>query len=767
MDDAPVNPSAGAALRLYQGFVDVTDIVRSGGGGEYTVANVQLGTGLEADQSGGWALAVAYEDTAQPTRNLTVFDGFEFVSTDVPAAQRPVDITLSGFVTPVSGPVSTRIGLVALEGDLGTTGDSATINAVGAPGGTAAPPCTPTSPAPGQPCRMTNGTNPADNFFNASISTRTAATFHQKRPDYLNQFGFDADVFDATGRLANNQRATRIRLDTNGDGYAPQAISFATDLFAPSLNVVKAVDKDTARSGDALTYTVDVSNVGLDAATNTTLRDVIPSGTTYVPGSMSIDGVGVSDVAGDDRAEFDDTAKTVVMRIGAGANATTGGRLAVGAPPTRISFRVRVNPGLTSGYVVRNNASVGYLSETLGQPGNVASPDVLTRILVPDLAIEKSHTGEFVSGGRVAFTLQVSSVGDVATRGLVTVTDTLPASMSFVAPEPAGDGWTCSTDDRTLTCTRSDSLAPGVAVPPIRYTARVAADAPAGQLINTARVANAEDTNPVNDVDKDGGENRPAQIDLAIDKVALDPTAFPGEEVRFRLTVGNLGPDTATRVRVRELVPPGLTLTSATPSRGVCAGSAANFSCRVRRLRAGEQFTIDLTAVTGPDTGGQTLVNGARVSGRQTDINLANNKDRAAVQHHPAGRHRGREVDRRAAGRGGRQRDSSSSSCATTAPATRRASSCATSCPRSSRPSRPRRHRGRARRPCPARSAPSPRAVPRRSSSSRAPTRRSPGARSRTPRSRSPRRTTATSRTTPTARRSRSSRRRRCPPTSR
>ena len=71
---------------------------------------------------------------------------------------------------------------------------------------------------------MTNGTNPADNFFNASISTRTAATFHQKRPDYLNQFGFDADVFDATGRLANGQtrdddpaRYERRRVRAAGD----------------------------------------------------------------------------------------------------------------------------------------------------------------------------------------------------------------------------------------------------------------------------------------------------------------------------------------------------------------------------------------------------------------------------------------------------------------------------------------------------------------------------------------------------------------------
>jgi len=629
VDDAPANPTAGAAFRLYQGFVDVTDIVRSAGAGEYTVANVQLGTGLQADQSGGWALAVAYEETSQPTRNLTIFDGFEFVSTDVPVAARPVDIRLSGFTTPLSGPVSTRIGLVALEGDLGTTGDSATINAVGPPGGTLAPACTPSSPAAGLPCRVTNTTNPADNFFNASISRRDATTFHQKRPDYLNQFGFDADVFDATGRLANGQTATTIRLDTNGDGYAPQAISFATDLFAPSLNVVKAVDHDTARSGDELTYAVDVSNVGLDAATNVTLRDVIPAGTTYVPGSMSIDGAGKTDAAGDDQAEFDAAggADAVVMRIGTGATASNGGRLAVGAPATRISFRVSVNAGLTKGYVVRNDASVGYVSETLRQPGNVTSPDVVTRILVPDLAIDKSHTGEFVSGNRVPFTLQVSSVGDVATRGLVTVTDTLPSVMSFVI-DPAGDGWTCSTSGRALTCTRSDALAPGVPIPPIRYTARVAPDAPAAQLINTARVSNAEDTNPINDTDTDGGENRPRQIDLAIDKVTLTPVVFPGEDVRFRLTVRNLGPDTATRVRVRDLLPPGLTFTSAVPSRGVCAASA----CRVARLRAGAQFTIDLTAIAGPDTGGRLLVDRARVTGRETDIDLTNNTDRAAVR---------------------------------------------------------------------------------------------------------------------------------------
>src|SRR4051794_35745417 len=266
-------------------------------------------------QSGGWTLSVAYEDTNQPTRNLTIFDGFRFVLADGP----PVDIPLSGFVTPRTGTVSTRIGLAAIEGDLGTTGDSATVNA-GTPAARV----------------LQNASNPANNFFNASISARDGTPFTLRRPNDVNQFGYDADVVDATGFLANGQSATTIRLATSGDGFAPQAVSFATDLFAPSLRVVKAVDRDSARLGDVLTYTVGVSNAGLDAATNVTLRDVIPAGTAYEPNSLAIGGVPQTDRAGDDEAEFDAAGNAVVLRVGAGASATSGGRLAVGAPPVSV-----------------------------------------------------------------------------------------------------------------------------------------------------------------------------------------------------------------------------------------------------------------------------------------------------------------------------------------------------------------------------------------------------------------------------------------------
>ena len=97
-------------------------IVAAAGAGTYWTANVQLGTGLSDSSSGGWALVVAYGDPNAPSRNLSVFDGLQNVS-----STGTVTIPLSGFQTPLSGPVTSTVGLVAYEGDLGTTGDGAQI----------------------------------------------------------------------------------------------------------------------------------------------------------------------------------------------------------------------------------------------------------------------------------------------------------------------------------------------------------------------------------------------------------------------------------------------------------------------------------------------------------------------------------------------------------------------------------------------------------------------------------------------------------------
>jgi hypothetical protein len=98
----------------YQGFVNVTGIVDAAGSGSYTTANVQLGTGLSDSSSGGWALVVAYGDPAAPSRNLSVFDGLQNVG-----SSSTVTIPLSGFQTPLTGPVTSTVGVVAYEATWG------------------------------------------------------------------------------------------------------------------------------------------------------------------------------------------------------------------------------------------------------------------------------------------------------------------------------------------------------------------------------------------------------------------------------------------------------------------------------------------------------------------------------------------------------------------------------------------------------------------------------------------------------------------------
>jgi uncharacterized repeat protein (TIGR01451 family) len=604
--DASVIDDAGEGGRLYQGFVDVTDIVEAVGAGEYTVANVQAGTGLHADQSAGWALAVAYEDSNQPTRNLTIFDGFRFVLSDGP----DVTIPLSGFITPRSGPVSSRVGLVALEGDFGTTGDSATLNER----------------------VLSNATNPSNNFFNSSISDRTGTLFDLRRPEFRNGFGFDADIFDASGFLGNNQTTTTLVLSTSGDGFAANGVSFATDLYAPSLRMVKEVDKDVATLGDELVYTVSVENTGLDAAVETHVRDTIPEGTNYVPGSLQVlagAGAGVkTDAAGDDQAEYEAEGRVVHFRVGVGADAEHGGRLAVGASTT-IRFRVRIDDeGIPTGDRIVNSARGSFLSDTLNQAGAVDSPDVSTRVLVPDLAIDKVVTdAPLEPGERTPFRLNVENVGDGPTRGTVTVTDELPDELRFAGPA-TGEGWQCATSGQELRCTRDDVLAAGTAWPSIEFLVRVRQNTRPSEIVNTGVVSGGGDGNELNNEDTETGATLPGRVDLAIDKQTLTRRAFPGERVSFRLRVTNLRRVTATRVRVRDLFPAGLTPLSLEPSKGRCGRS----TCRLGRLRFREVVTIDVTAVAGLRTGGRVLRNVARVRSRQEDVNPDNNEDSSRVR---------------------------------------------------------------------------------------------------------------------------------------
>jgi uncharacterized repeat protein (TIGR01451 family) len=118
---------------------------------------------------------------------------------------------------------------------------------------------------------------------------------------------------------------------------------------------------------------------------------------------------------------------------------------------------------------------------------------------VVDLAITKTHTGNFTQGETGdTYTITVTNIGGLASSGAVSVVDTLPAGLTATAI--SGSGWT--TNLGTLTATRSDVLAAGAGYPPITLVVNVATNAPAS-MINTATVSGGGDANLANNTVND------------------------------------------------------------------------------------------------------------------------------------------------------------------------------------------------------------------------------------------------------------------------
>jgi len=98
--------------------------------------------------------------------------------------------------------------------------------------------------------------------------------------------------------------------------------------------LVKDVDRSSATTGDVLTYTVRYSATGSGTATNFQIVDPIPLGTTYVPGTLRVNGAVVTDSPGDDAGAFDAVLKRVLVTLASLAGGENGA----------ITFQVRVGP---------------------------------------------------------------------------------------------------------------------------------------------------------------------------------------------------------------------------------------------------------------------------------------------------------------------------------------------------------------------------------------------------------------------------------------
>lgn len=301
----------------YKCFADITSLINTASpNGTYTVADVLGPVGI-GNAYGGWSIVIAYQDPADIIRELNIFDGNVIVDNGQP----PINIDLSGFTTPPSGPVSCELGAILYDGDR-TSADSFAFKQGGAPAFLDLTP-NPTS-------------NTAD-MWNSTISYK-GAVVTSRNPAFQNTLGYDADIIDlpnpGNANFGNNQTSATIRLSSPAENYLVQVVTATISIKEPYIQLRTTstdVNGGSLLGGDELRYNILYINNGTDSSLNTYVYDTIPVGTTYKTGSLLIGGVPKTDAAGDDEAEYDVINNRVVFRLGSGANAASGGRVISGA----------------------------------------------------------------------------------------------------------------------------------------------------------------------------------------------------------------------------------------------------------------------------------------------------------------------------------------------------------------------------------------------------------------------------------------------------
>ncbi|MCU5672498.1 cell surface protein [Bacillus cereus] len=402
--------SGSVTFGFYTRSADVTSLVQAAGSGSYTTGSVPglvdpLDASNGAINSSGWTLIVAYQNGTLPARNLTIYVAGNRVSADTGSA----DVAVSGFLTPSGGPVSGRLFLSSTEGDADLIGDQAlfgpnfsSLNALSGPN------------------------NAINNFFGSQINnaagnldtTGTFGTRNQSASSGTNisagRQGWDITSIDISPYLTNSQVSAAIRLTTNGDAYMLNTVGLQININSPNIQATKSVNKSVATIGDILTYTVTIPNTGLLPANNVILTDILPNGTSFIPGTVTVDNI--------PQTNANPAAGISLGTINNGASRT-------------VTFQATV-VSLPNPNPISNTANITFQYTPIAGGttfnGLATSNSAGTQVNLADINGTKSVNKLFTDiGETLTYSIALANIGNIAATNVI-YTDLIPSGTTFI-----------------------------------------------------------------------------------------------------------------------------------------------------------------------------------------------------------------------------------------------------------------------------------------------------------------------------------------------
>ncbi len=404
-----------------------------------------------------------------------------------------------------------------------------------------------------------------------------------------------------------------------GDGQSETDELHMSDLLLDKTAVDRAVD------GSVVTYTIAVRNIGVRDAASALLTDTLPTQATYVAGSSKRDGIAVAD----------DSTGTPFPLDGVG--------LALGARPglslTTVSFDARLSG--------RNVTATNTASTSTPTPEHTLSnnADAAATALVPppqaDLNLGMTDSPDPVVGGgsTLNYALALRNDGDLPADG-VTLTDTLPAGVTFLSatPPPA------SVSGRTLQFTlgslaASNGVAGGADEAAVTINVRV--DALSGSLTNQASASTTtlEEDTLDNSAQAVTTVQEPPSADLALGMQA-PASVIASQRFTYTLSLSNTGSLAASSTTLVDTLPANASYVAGSTRRDGTivvpddlAGTpfpldGTGLNLGSLGIGASTQVSFDVTA----PASAATLSNSATVSTTALELDLSDNQSSATTQ---------------------------------------------------------------------------------------------------------------------------------------
>jgi uncharacterized repeat protein (TIGR01451 family) len=388
----------------------------------------------------------------------------------------------------------------------------------------------------------------------------------------------------ASGTLTNFAEVAALTADPDpGNNIA--SVNTTVEAVA-DLSIIKLDAPDPLYIGEALTYTVIVTNLGPSAASTVIMTDTLPVSVTFgkaVPTQGNCTAPVGQDLVCD------------LLAIDSGENVTV---------------TIQVTP--TENGVLPNSVEVASAMDDPVLENNQTT--IETRVDPHgDLAVSITAQPEPVFAGEpLTYTISVNNNGPSPSENVV-LTSTLPAGSTLVATTTTQG--TCS-GTTVIVCELGELLNSGSAT--VTMVIRPLA---VGTITNKVDVTSSmADLLPTNNTANEETLVL-AAADLEVFKTDQQDPAFAGTILRYVVTVVNYGPNNALNTTMVDHLPPGLTLESAVPDQGYCSGTAT-LTCSLGAILAEDMVNITIDVQTSLPGG---ITNQVSVSSDTEDLNPTNN----------------------------------------------------------------------------------------------------------------------------------------------